>query len=365
MLRLLCSVALAGPAWGLNVQAALASRRDKHHLVVCNAFPDARPAVVGERLAPLHDLAAEAVGVVKKPPAFDGGAEVLDFMQLRVDEQPHAHTKHRSAHRHGHQRASVRGRRLLHFARRQFSMAPTDTMWTRALSYGTCEEYYMNLDLRRLFFIAPGGEHMCELTPEVALPREATDGTGLATPRLAVVLRQPSAASKQCAIHTVAMPLAGAGPVATSELPMLPAEMVAIDAFTAMSPLEAHTMETVGGEEADAGGDAGSTPLQRRFDASAELRLEDAIDASSISAEVVGSRLLALDEVYMVEPRAFHLVLEDLQGTRVLDHTLATLAPKDVVLALRIGRGGDEDFPERLLLYKCFRKDAEAAPPPL
>lgn len=47
-------------------------------------------------------------------------------------------------------------------------------------------------------------------------------------------------------------------------------------------------------------GPAGQALMARRLDASAELRLEDVIDGASITADVVGSRTMALDQIYMV-----------------------------------------------------------------
>jgi hypothetical protein len=86
-------------------------------------------------------------------------------------------------------------------------------------------------------------------------------------------------------------------------------------------------------------------------DTGSAIRLEDVIDQRTIASEVVASRTLAIGQAYEVEPRDFHVVLEDFRGTRIHDNVDMAFAAGQTYVGVRLGRAGDAEYPEKLLMH--------------
>mmetsp|Transcript_141771 Transcript_141771/g.395280 ORF Transcript_141771/g.395280 Transcript_141771/m.395280 type:complete len:313 (-) Transcript_141771:76-1014(-) len=303
-LLLLAAFFVSADAVRSPMPARLGAAR-KQHIVLCNAYADMRPARVELRAAASAD----------RP----------------------------SRHQHG-------------------------ALWTRILAYGGCEEYYVDLTRHRLLCASPGtgasGGRLCELQPPGA-------GSQATTERIAAALVQPEASSAQCTVRVVAFPRHGkhssvsgglvnsnstvAGSAGASTV-VDPAELAVIDAFTVASSRVKPDRSVTRLHNRAADEEKGDLEILRPLpplDAGAVVRLEDKIEPSSIATEVVGSRALGLGHAYAVEPKAFHVLLEDLLGSRTLDWRDVAFESARAYVGVRMGRASDPAYPQRLMIYRC------------
>mmetsp|Transcript_6358 Transcript_6358/g.12980 ORF Transcript_6358/g.12980 Transcript_6358/m.12980 type:complete len:226 (+) Transcript_6358:1-678(+) len=207
-----------------------------------------------------------------------------------------------------------------------------DALWTRTLAYGACEEYFVDLSKRELFFTLPDGNASCKLSHKqmLDLARPRHDGSDRVPWRLAAVLTQPQASSQSCLVRAIEI----TQPSALSQDGGQAAELVVLDAFSQ------------------------DRQLSRPHDAEAVVRLEDKIEPEMIATEVLGSRTLSLGHVYAVEPKELHVILEDLRGSHEMDREDMAFKAGRLYMGIRIGRGGDPAFPQRLVLYGCESENA-------
>mmetsp|Transcript_35688 Transcript_35688/g.82954 ORF Transcript_35688/g.82954 Transcript_35688/m.82954 type:complete len:295 (-) Transcript_35688:138-1022(-) len=220
-----------------------------------------------------------------------------------------------------------------------------EALWTRELAYGTCEEYHVDLVRRKLLFAAPvQGSGLCELRP----PERGKDAKhGAGSGRLAAALAQPEVASPHCAVHAVGLPRRHpASSTNRTHSPSIlePAELSIIDAFSKAA-------WNIGAYP-DAEADNVSRSLRLQPD-EAVVRLEDKVEPETIATEVLGSRTLGLGHAYAVEPKDFHVVLEDVRGSHSFDWLDMAFEPAHTYVAVRMGRAGDVAYPQKLLLYRC------------
>lgn len=252
-------------------------------------------------------------------------------------------------------------------------------LWIRSLSFGQCEEYHVDISQHTFFFIAPGRTDASELVPPARVSGEpmheshnALDafddplaegayldpaGTGLrgaghfllyaaatmpTADRILAVLVQPEASSSSALVHSLA--LIRHGP--SNGLPV--AELAALDGFTQASsqrqgPVEAELerLERQQGLESLSALGSGAV-----------VRLEDFIDHGSISSKVLGTRTLGLGASYAVEPSHVHLILEDLKDAHMLDKRDVQLEGGQTYVAIRVGKGNDQQYPQQLLFYR-------------
>lgn len=282
----------------LLAAAEVAFGDGKQHLVVCNGFPDARPALVEEK---------------ERTPTGGGHG----------GGGPRVHG--------GFRRPPLQ--RILTPDRLPFSDF-AGVVWTRHLAYGACEEYFVDLSTRTLAFLPASKNTSCELLAEDAMKKAAMHrDDGYAS--LAVVLTQPLPPSPRCLVHAAALPApsgrasSGSNTGEGNKGP-LPAELWTFDAFA----------QATSGPAALRGG----LPV---------LRLEDRIDDEAIAVEVVGSRMLSFGHAYPVEPRAFHMVLEDVRGIDEQDRREVSFESGRTYVGMRLGRAGDRAFPPKLFIYPC------------
>lgn len=236
----------------------------------------------------------------------------------------------------------------------------SSTVWTRDVAYGTCEEYHLDLAQRRLRFTAPGGGATCDLEDDT-----------LRHPRLVAVLTQPEASSPNCVVRAVALDRlqvrqGPTGPRRRDPLG-LAAHLATVDAYTQAppsteeeaelraedrehkeAPFDLKTTQVVE-EEEDKTGLGPLPPL----DAGAVIRLEDELDTEVISSSVLASRTLGLGAAFAVEANSFHVILEDMRGAHLLDRKEMTFLGGHEYVAVRLGKGGDPEYPEHLLLHTC------------
>jgi len=239
------------------------------------------------------------------------------------------------------------------------------------LEYGVCEEYYVDVSERELFFQTQSddgeasmgrGESSCVL-PQEASPEHHTD-------MLAAVVWQPSDSETRCVVQTVPLELHHLKNGDTA------AEIVAIDAFTQASMQlrgaknqpkqnksklkikEAFDKQLLGEEQAEEmEEDLEDLPP---LDTGAVLRLEDPVEPYSITSEHVASRTLGFGNTYVAEPGNFHMILEDVRGTNLFDKKDVLLEGGHAYVALRLGHRGSEAFPERLVVHACQKRLQES-----
>lgn len=349
------------------------NKTPKQLVVVCNAYADARPVQVGERLSP-PDQPSAFLGVESIAVGAAAAGRIESTLQRRslratgdiaaplqraalqastADDRNASGTVRRKAHKRRWRKPLKRN------FHRVGSLVSDGLLWTRSLEYGTCEEYYVHLTARRLVFVHPETHGHCELEPP-SLP-SANEAAGQ-TVRYSVVVTRLSASSWNCTAisrevpwplprdargnPSVARALVTETLVADPALPPgevspVPAEIVLLDAFTHSDLTE---------EEK-----ANNLTQFSRVDSESEVRLEDMIEAVSITAEVVGSRTLSFDRSYLLEARRVHMVLEDLEGSRVYDRSDRNIQPGKTYIGIRLGLEGSAAFPERLLFYMCER----------
>lgn len=263
-----------------------------------------------------------------------------------------------------------------------------EALWQRPLAYGACEEFHIDLHQKQLFFAAPDGKATCEVSGldlvddsipwevnEVGFtlghsgaaasdadaeeegddPRAAAGLLGGATAptswppaRLAAVATQ--AATGGCRTFAVALTPRARRMWLPAEASGdgLAAELAVVDALARSGRARDEDDEEAAMDRDDA--EHGLEPLAP-VDTEAVLRLEDSIEPGAIAAEVIGSRTLTFGRAYAVEPRAPHVVLEDLRGAHVLGREDANFEAGRSYVALRLGRAHDPEYPQRLLLY--------------
>merc|ERR1719195_1626472 len=89
------------------------------------------------------------------------------------------------------------------------------------------------------------------------------------------------------------------------------------------------------------------------------VRMEDKIEPETITSEVIGSRTLGLSHVYTVEPKEFHIILEDLRGSHSFNWQDVSFESAHIYVGIRVGRAGDQSFPQRLLIHRCEEEPLE------
>lgn len=297
------------PHGGLRGGGAAAQ---KQLVVVCNAYADARPAFVG---------------VLSSKDTREDALQAVERLQGIL---PSASTT-----------------------------AEKDSLW-RSIGYGTCEEYRTDFTHRRLFFMPPGnGSAECDFNPTPAahiselaafsqLPQQKNNHLGPLIngnfARLVVVLTQPVAVSTRCVASPVVLP--------TAHGDAMTAEIVVVDAFARKSPVdEGIEEEELEMEEHDK--ELGLSPLPP-LDIGSVIRLEDKIESWAIASEVVASRTLNPGQVYNVEPKEVHVVLEDVRGSHAFDFQDVNFESGHTYVGMRIGRADDTAaFPQKLSFYPC------------
>lgn len=302
LLRGLSALLLLVPSVARSRSAGAAAEPGKWLLVACNGYADTRPASVG--LLPVTQAGAAA------------GTLLAHGRRLRQQV--------------------LGAKRHLAAATGLADAGPdvgADALWTRTLAYGACEEYFVDLSQRELFFTIPDGNISCKLSVDQLrdLERTRDGGTDRVPWRLAAVLTQPQVTSKSCLVRAMEI----MQPSALPEDGGQGAELAVLDAFTQdLQP---------------------SQP----YDVDAVVRLEDKIEKEMIATEVLGSRTLGLGRVYAVEPKELHVVLEDLRGSHEMDRQDVAFKAGRLYVGIRMGRGGDPAFPQRLVLYGCERENPE------
>lgn len=352
--------------WLLLGAVASGGQLDQAHrqvVAVCNAYADNRPALVGEKLLPVKRAPASQ----KEPPQAPLRADaVMDSFAQRGAAVPPRWGGVSLASAEGYRNKSRIAREIPSAAKRFLGQRlrtheggvqrvgrriASDMLWTRSLEYGSCEEYYVDLRTRRLVFTDPGGHSNCELElrppPQAGQSQQHHPAEGQ---RFVAVLTRQLSSSPACAVLGREVPHPGSARapdgemtvdlgVPLGEVPTAPGEFVLFDAFT-------HS-DVTAEEEADGLG------VHSRSGAEAVVRLEDEIEASSITTETVSSRTLALDHAYGVEARRLHAVLEDLRGVHEFDRRDLEVEPRRTYIGVRLGVEGEPSFPQRLLLYPC------------
>lgn len=271
----------------------------KHTLVVCNAFPDSKSSAVGLREA--------------------------------------SHNSREPA------QAWLRLRKPRHKIKERVVPADnTDAIWTRSISYGSCEEYHLDLSNRQLFFVSPDGETECKLLKNEMPVAKLTENS-----RLVVVFSQIQAGSSKCMIQALSAPYVPHREEGT--MPM--AELVAVDAFSqASAKSRVHDEEEVELEKEDQR--RGLPPLPPLVEEGI-IRLEDIVEDAKIFSEVIGSRSLDMGNVYSVDAKKMHMVLEDMRGTKMMDHLDVDFKAGQTYIAIRMGRGDDIFYPQHLVVHRC------------
>jgi len=321
----------------------------KQALVVCNSFADARPVQVGEKLKSRH----------LRSTLSDVGTTFQQEDALHSSFQGETNT---SSVIHNHKRHLRHRASPLHKAR--FGKRVTDGyLWTRSLAYGTCDEYYVDFATRSFVFQRPGLQDPCEF--KVALgPTDSAASQQKVRRRFAAVITRPLASSPSCMVvsREVPLPLLRAvanNPVSAQalavessiaepalppgEVPTVPSELVLLDAYI-------HSDLTA--DEQRHGLDQFS-----RTSAEAVVRIEDELEPTTITAETVSSRTLTLDNVYSVDARKVHMVLQDLEGNDMYDRRDIELKPGRTYVGVRLGVQGEAAFPQRLLFFPCEHMD--------
>lgn len=207
------------------------------------------------------------------------------------------------------------------------------TLWSRSIGYLECDEYWVNLDARRLVFEQAGNDGAsCELGDVDHLFRGQGDGDSSGGPRsLVVAVRQRSASSARCDVRTTAVPRRQGGEkAAVAQAP--PAELVVLDAFAPEEP---------------------RIPDAARLNLgpSVEVRLEDKVQSEVIATDLLATRTVGFGHVYDVEPRRILAALEEMQTGHVIDQLEVVLEPGRLYVGMRAGRAGDPAFPQRLVVH--------------
>lgn len=236
------------------------------------------------------------------------------------------------------------------------------TFWKRSLDYGACEEYNIDLRHHQFGWVPPGNNSVACLLNPIMTPSEdlvfqrrnsfTGDDLGVMAveaglkSRLVVVLTQPNEDSPECVASPVILP--DPNPDASH------AELVILDTLALTSDSERDEdkeEEEVELDKRDA--ENGLKPLPP-LDGGATIRLEDKIENYVIASEAIGSsQLLNFGRIYAVEPKEFHVALEDLRGTHLLDNKDMNFKAGHTYIGLRIGRKRDKAFPQKLALYPC------------
>lgn len=400
---------LSGAASGL---AGAAAGTGKQLVVACNGFPDHRPVMVGLRphtSSGPGPVAARAAGrrrrqphprrrqrAARRPAALlglrPGGAAAAPGPFQGGPIQP---SGPRSLVSRGRHHARVRGTLAVPvdvavaWGAAVAEGSVGEALWQRPLAYGVCEEYHVDLNRKQLFFASPDGKATCEVSGldlvddsipwevnEVGFtlghsgaaagdadaeeeegddPRAAARLLGAATAptswppaRLAAVVAQAAAGGCRTAAVALAPRARRMWLPADAGGDGLAAELAVVDALARSGRARDEDEEEAAMDREDA--EHGLETLAP-VDTEAVLRLEDSIEPGAIAAEVIGSRTLTFGRAYAVEPKAPHMVLEDLRGARVLGREDASFEAGRSYVALRLGRAGDPDYPQRLLLY--------------
>eukprot|EP00747_Dinoflagellata_sp_TGD_P163393 gnl/TRDRNA2_/TRDRNA2_182022_c0_seq1.p1 gnl/TRDRNA2_/TRDRNA2_182022_c0~~gnl/TRDRNA2_/TRDRNA2_182022_c0_seq1.p1 ORF type:complete len:390 (-),score=81.38 gnl/TRDRNA2_/TRDRNA2_182022_c0_seq1:67-1236(-) len=315
--------------------------------IVCNGFPDKRPAHVGVRRGVSMSGFGNGQGDVtdwrEKPKRWFGDLgkvhpEADKALKKVPDKLPKimAQLDPVKAKKQWHARNSREKKRV--YTTGGISKPDTGSIWTRRLDYGKCEEYHLELSGRELFFVNPSGNMTCSLPSKYS-----TDLHFLA------VVQQAGSTSQDCYVH--ALTLEDYGHLPGTNV----AELATVDAYTqktntTIEPEEAELME----QERKAG-----LPDLAPISDSAVLRLEDWVEAGHISSEIIGSRTLGLDNTYMVEGKEEHVLLEDLRGRTMMDRKDADFKRGHTYVAIRMGRGGDAEFPDHLVFYEAQESQFE------
>eukprot|EP00927_Polykrikos_kofoidii_P062249 TRINITY_DN5705_c0_g1_i1.p1 TRINITY_DN5705_c0_g1~~TRINITY_DN5705_c0_g1_i1.p1 ORF type:complete len:397 (+),score=46.88 TRINITY_DN5705_c0_g1_i1:94-1191(+) len=322
-----------------NFATAIDSHRSRR-VVACNGYPEDLPAQVG-----LRQLTESGIS----------------------DENSHSGVPNHRArvtfrhHRHSHLaiagRLSLRGSSALLSSKLENQELAgrlnesegvvlsepdaDDTLWTRTLEYGSCDEYHVDLDTRQLFFVSPNGKDVCYLAPS-AFASGGGEGEGYdpAVPSIAVVLSQYQVGSPRCHLRVQTLYKRShhaEGGAAAAELAMF-------DVFT--QPAGA-MLDRITAEE------SALAPL----DSGAVVRLEDVIDSGAISSETIGTATLSFGRGYAIEPTTFHVVLEDFRGSKEFDRHDVDFKGNKTYVSFRAGRSGDPEHPQHLFVYRCEEED--------
>lgn len=346
--------------------SVLEAPRDKNFVVVCNAYADRRAAIVGirptpapagvrvsgfaERLrlrrrkthamgsgvhsegAPFAIAGIGGVALLQRPDARAGAAAAGRAVTATAAAAYAAAASAAS----GTERADqpmITSRSPLRSARqREKKTGPSSPLegatWIRSLQFGDCDEYHVDLSTHQLFFMAPGQD-------------EATN-LALVADRLVAVLTQPEASSGAAAVQSVALvrhPPSNGLPVA---------ELVALDGFTQA----AHESELpVEAELARMERKKGLKPLPP-LNSAAVVRLEEEVQLPARGASLEIPFIEGLGASYAVEPRRFHMMFEDLNGARMLDRRDVVFQGGRTHVAMRVGKLGDPQYPQRLIVYR-------------
>eukprot|EP00929_Paragymnodinium_shiwhaense_P120160 TRINITY_DN92058_c0_g1_i1.p1 TRINITY_DN92058_c0_g1~~TRINITY_DN92058_c0_g1_i1.p1 ORF type:complete len:372 (+),score=76.82 TRINITY_DN92058_c0_g1_i1:84-1199(+) len=223
-----------------------------------------------------------------------------------------------------------------------------DALWSRPLAFGECAEYHIDLHRRQLFFVTPGGGDVCKLSQtslvKMSEPDLDSDDAAVAPSaeelpaRFAIVLSQAKASAPTCSLQTQVLThrLSRYGGAA--------AELAVLDAYS----------QSGSPEEFEIDGENATLPP---LDASAVLRLEDVVGPETIASETLASRTLGLGAEYAIEPKAWHVILEDMGGSDEFGHQDVAFRSNHTYVAVRMGRSGDKDFPARLVFHEVQEED--------
>mmetsp|Transcript_120880 Transcript_120880/g.386101 ORF Transcript_120880/g.386101 Transcript_120880/m.386101 type:complete len:362 (+) Transcript_120880:152-1237(+) len=336
----------------LPVLAFAEEKRRTHHIVVCNGYADTRSILVSEQLTLPSDAMLQSHHYRRAVAAANA-----QLVQTRLSPSkpgppfglqvlPLTHQSQRRKHRRRFRK--LRGAQ-------KFGDHAAETVWTRTLSFGMCEEYYIDLASRKISFTSPDRSSSCDFIPDDKLLEEAGE---FGPPRIAAVLTQRSAASSACWVRTTVLPPVPAPPsgappaLGAARTHPPPAEFVALDAFTPDGPPSVLD-DALEEEDLSGNGDVEDPEGLPDLDRGAEIWLEDEVEPDVIATEIIATRTLGLNHVYMVEPKHFLVALEDLRGNDVLDKTSIKFESGRTYVGFRTGRAGDKDFPEKLMMYTC------------
>lgn len=336
--------------------------RHRHHVVVCNGFADPLPALVSEQLT-WPSRAPPPTPETVRGGRGEAGAQKLALLQTALRPVlPNGHAaSFRLAPPPGlrpatptlhplHRRLRIRPKAVHEFGRHRAKV-----VWTRTLGFGQCEEYYTDLQSRKLAFMSPDRSSECTFEPTQHQLEEAQE---FGPSRLVLVMAQQSVRSTACLVRALVLPPSDEDQSIDSSGDRA-VRLATLDAFAPTSPLE----DDDGGGEVvdvstfeDGGEDLESLPA---LDTGAELKLEDEIEPDVIAAEVIATRTLGLNGLYSVEPRKFLMALEDIQGTTVWDKTHMDFKKGNTYIAIRTGRAGDVRYPQQLVVYTCQQQPPE------
>lgn len=210
-----------------------------------------------------------------------------------------------------------------------------NALWSRALAFKTCEEYYVDLATRNVVFESPHGK-VCDLKANLAGRNihSAINGPGLVA-----VVTQRAVGSEECRVRTLEphSPADSQNHVGPPPL----AQLLLLDAFT------------IDVEDSLINGEDSEDSRLPDLDRGAEVKLEDKVEPEVLATEIIATQTLGFDHSYEVDARTFLMALEELRGNHVLDQREIKLTPGRQYVVLRTGRMNDPDFPQELFIYDC------------